>query len=1232
MLDQLFVLQLQLSETSSVCESELLMRMSALSSPFFRSFQMRLVALKGIEDCIISEKKVAQEERKTREYVPAALNSSSYPQLVFVLALMTCGVNFISVFPLCIDLLVDVDSRNSLIAPIENLCSTICSLSNLQLFECWSPLRRAPLKKVPLNFSSVVASSGNCPGAAVDGKPATYWLCSRSRATWTVDLEKTPGQSVASVNVVAIQIAWRPQQPSAAVIHNSAPKKLSINVKKANNKTESGVSELIRVMSVDPELEYSRQNSWTQTYYINCSNVSAIQISVSKQAESNRTNSVRIYSFEVLTEDKESSSLQTLTTLKLVQSSLMPLLKYDFLEKSVCDTILSMVRMSGSLSLAVSLIHLIYEEELDTRLNTIAAASVSQLLQSMDHEEKILNEEAHRMSNADSSSMDIYFDESAKSSRVEITQCGQVASLSAVKSGYQYCMLAAIMDSGVWEWDLSMTAVKDATTCFGVARRPLEEGETISSEAWVLRCDGEVQHGGKVLRKPVGVISPSDVCSFTFDVAAGTVKLSINGNDPHLVFDQVPKGVSPVVFFAEADKSTKLLGVRHRSPEAIASALRSVAAALFNKQPTNIGTATVGASASDSVRLGESRSESMSVSTMLLKKIAKLSEAKISHLITQKMENRRKQSMVFEYPYCIEVSAETMQQLVTLLERVTSSSTSHTNSDPLDPVLVANRAAEKEQQMLAALMIIDSQLYCLSHSEVDPVSVGFFYLRPSTHADEEGHFLESSGSGSTVRTLSGLLTALRQNSNSSEEIRCAAAKTFARGAALFLPSIEDKMELLLSTLSAALQSGFMDSASNLLLRMLLEKLSSHGEVLHVIQLYKTNSLKRRLVMDLLRRLLYMLQTHAMLLYTTNININSNEADTVVESVRNVLPLSIPGQSEFCRIIMSFMSRFQEQLVYDICVSPSPSPSKPPSANSPSDAQEMGNSQSAVNLLVRYFQMLVESCLKVAESACAYETSVLLGTSTPSVKLKPSQTPSATERQAREKMSGALLMPLLHGLVCVCSSKDLELVSGILPVAVKLLQRLSLLTRSSKACITAMHAVNCSIHRFIPRPAVSSGVGGWKTVKAKFEEVEQSYAVSDNGTLYSSIHSSNTCGVVNIGFDKTMRAAWEFRLEADSVNDECSVFGAARMPITSRCYSTSTDLWMRRAYNGYMYAQGITRGAGQEKIHPDDVVRIEFDGKAGTLSFSLNGSDPVIGFTDITGERMSDTSINQYPTA
>ena len=51
----------------------------------------------------------------------------------------------------------------------------------------------------------------------------------------------------------------------------------------------------------------------------------------------------------------------------------------------------------------------------------------------------------------------------------------------------------------------------------------------------------------------------------------------------------------------------------------------------------------------------------------------------------------------------------------------------------------------------------------------------------------------------------------------------------------------------------------------------------------------------------------------------------------------------------------------------------------------------------------------------------------------------------------------------------------------------------------------------------------------------------------------------------------------------------------------------------------MYCQGSTIRSSTEKIHQDDVIRCEFDGKAGTLTYSINGGEPVLGFSNITDE-------------
>lgn len=51
----------------------------------------------------------------------------------------------------------------------------------------------------------------------------------------------------------------------------------------------------------------------------------------------------------------------------------------------------------------------------------------------------------------------------------------------------------------------------------------------------------------------------------------------------------------------------------------------------------------------------------------------------------------------------------------------------------------------------------------------------------------------------------------------------------------------------------------------------------------------------------------------------------------------------------------------------------------------------------------------------------------------------------------------------------------------------------------------------------------------------------------------------------------------------------------------------------------MYNQGSTTGNNMDKIHPGDTIRIEFNGPEGTLSYSVNGGEMEVGFTDITDD-------------
>jgi len=151
----------------------------------------------------------------------------------------------------------------------------------------------------------------------------------------------------------------------------------------------------------------------------------------------------------------------------------------------------------------------------------------------------------------------------------------------------------------------------------------------------------------------------------------------------------------------------------------------------------------------------------------------------------------------------------------------------------------------------------------------------------------------------------------------------------------------------------------------------------------------------------------------------------------------------------------------------------------------------------------------------------------------------------------------------------------------------------------------------------------ASLGAWRELpNVRFEKPApgNSYACGDGGTVFVSQSADSGCAVAEVGFSEG-KAAWTFILEVDSSNDETSYFGAARMPVTNQVYNTSPDLWMLRSYNGQLYHAGSAAGpseysASAFKVHPKDVVRIEYDCSAKTLSFGINGKAPKVLFTDV----------------
>ena len=1017
--------QVCFADTLKVAEHELEMRArpASSSSPFLASFQMRLAALRSIEECVVNERKVAQEQRKSRECVQSELSATRYPQLLPIIGLTQGGVGLLRVFPLCIHAIADPSSRGMLIHPVEDMCGVICAIPDLQLFSCWSPMPRAPLKKLPLRAKTAAATSGAHPGAPLDGSLVSNWCTSVSKAAWTVEME--PSAAVAAVSssaaaaavsapgwphVVAMRVCWQPVGNTSAT--NGAPRCMAIFVQSASSEPKR--FEVVAV--VNPEQEYRRQGTWTQTYYINrttsgtvgVADARVVKLIFSKFAPSNTSKHIKMYSVEVLTED--SQWINTLQLMKSVQRALMPLLDFDYLERTVFNTIISTVRTTGSLSMAISFVHFVHAKKLDAKIKNLAAEPLCQLLQSIYAEDTRMRGLADNA--VERTVTDAVFDDSTRTSNVEIGEKGLLLTLNQPtgrREGHALCLLSVVMESGVWTWEFSTPAHATAEDMFfGVARRGTAD-PTTASQRWWKRY--------RPLAPGSAAAEGVSMCRLTFDAEAGTLSMRVRGDDLGVIFEKIPRGVSPIVIFHKKASCVRLTNVRHKAVRE--GGLRPK----MRAAPT----------------VADLVGESVSIVEVVLDQVASLACARLEQLESKAVDEERKNASLLEFPYCVEISSSVIGQLFELLEIFL----------PLDGPAVSAVAAgsaeadANDRVVLAILQTVDAQFYCLSKSEIDPSEVGFAYsFVGGKDGTANGHrppissmiVYDPALAAPTVHRASRVLTALRQRGSAA--VRSAAARAFARGAALFLPNIDDKLSSALSILHDVTTAGAIDKATLLLLEMLVQRLSHYEEVLQIIELYKNCPHARPVVVDILRNFLRILSQHSISYLSGPRPLSPSTLTHVIVSVN----------PDFRKTLGTLLGRFQEQLVYDIATS-----------GSRAAAGGDDSARSLDDLMVRYHVLLVDEALRVLEATSSEPSS------SAHAKCPPSDTDGAlaaslVERHLHSSIVSDLLHPLLHGIVCIATSSaassQLNLVASILPSTVHLLNGVSTLCHASPACALA----------------------------------------------------------------------------------------------------------------------------------------------------------------------------------
>ena len=1157
-------MRVDLPETQSVIEKELQIFNRAQSSPFLRAFQRRIAVLLNCKDSIAIEQRAAKEQRRPRVYATSDLTTCKYPQLQLLDSLKITGINMLLLFPICFPLLASPEEQKLFSVPIEELCARLGSLSDLELFSSWSPGQRPLQSPIKLKLSSARASDGNA-SHAIDGKLTTFWSTKKTASSfWSVQIEQP-------CICTSIKIAWRSVTPTsfhfAGVSEDvGAPKVLIISMQYLDAIAESSTTtEYEDAFVVKPDQERIKQGSWEQVYTLphsssNSRLVSSIKLSMVRPAASNTTGFIKIHSFQVFSSTPKMKWVDSLSLMTSLQDALYPIAKrFPEMQSCVFPAITAIIRSSGSLKLALILIR----EMLSGDFPSTVASSVREFQGLVLQEHKRV---AQRMSSTvDVPQPDTIFDKDSKSSQVKISEEGFRINYELVTGSVPttsaYCMLNCVMGYGqtwVWEFSAFPSSLELDGCYFGVAKRPItDEDYQVSSDYYVVRCsNGDLYHDGKIPVPSEGAFLPrilsSDVCKFTYDASQQTLSLMINDNDFGVLFRDVQPGISPVVLFTGEGQVAKSRSIRLKQTaireqcvvsEKEFDVLQETMAALIN-------------TASDSSS-SDSALANRSVALHLLKSISCLAQIRMEELIREEASKEKKRGAmqsILEYPCSVEVSADVISSLVDLLQSVTSSPDESGKS-----------------ATISILRILDSQFYCLTKAGVDPETVGF--------PDKDVH-------DSVAKTAAMVVLTLTDSAD--KEVQLEASKVYARGAVLFLRTVVEKIDLVLTLIrEPGSEIVEPDTSRFLILAMIIKHLSKIDDVLEIFAKLKSrdHSFEMRLV-DFIAGLLRIVSE-------INILHIKSFADAVLDDKDRAM-------DEFQNVICKLLQRFQEHLMFELTT-------KAVGATAAGMQQDCW-SPAFMNVLVAYSKLLVVNSERVLSASNEASLEPVIGW-------------SASQRRLRNSIVPLLLQPLLHSFV-ICKD-NLPLVARLLPQAVNLLEITTRLCRLSKPCADAASLIFASIQRKIPRMTSAteqSGMrGGWKVIKAVFESGEASYSVTEDGLVYTSQSQSNTCGIINIGFSSSQRAAWEFQLLADTLGDECSLFGAARLPLTSRCYNNSPDLWMRRSYNGHMYCQGrtTTMSPPLDRIHPGDIVRIEFDGKAQTLSYSVNGKELELGFSEVS---------------
>ena len=489
------------------------------SAIFLQSFQRRLAVVRGFKQAILNERKAAEKNYVERSLRIAPMNTQELPQIHVLDALCETGLAYLPMFPVLLPVVKTREQRDALIDPVVRFFQGLNQVPELTLYSAWSPPVLPPLTSIALDETSVVTSSGEGE-KAIDGSNHSCWTSTKTRAHWTVSL-KAPS------TIHSLNISWGTPKSTVA---GAAPKTVQVLFKYEGQET------FTKKATFDVQTYRQSQGTWDHSYPCAGEKVVAIKLVLAGTVASNTTGQLRMYKFAAMEVDARAKYVDGLELTQRIMSRVMDFTQINFIEGLTISVLYTLLRISGSLEIALRLVRFLRERNDVIPAENVCAQALYRLLRTIHSDAAKLQVE---LTATDSGPIaNAAFDRTEKSPDIQVDPDG---TLISNPNGSGYGLVNCVMDSGVWEWEMTLVQEShgDETTCLGVSNRPMTNTSYDSSpDVWVVRCyNGERYHGGARGRDGGLLMHPNDNVRFTYDASAQTLAVAINDVDRGVIFE-----------------------------------------------------------------------------------------------------------------------------------------------------------------------------------------------------------------------------------------------------------------------------------------------------------------------------------------------------------------------------------------------------------------------------------------------------------------------------------------------------------------------------------------------------------------------------------------------------------------------------------------------------------------------------------------------------------------------